>query len=211
MKINNSEVRSHLSLKVDSQNIFFTADLHFGHKNVIKFDNRPFESIEEMNETIIENWNNKVPKDGIVFFLGDLSFISLKQTEALFSRLNGTIHIINGNHDSWKVISKLGIASIQNMLELKVLDSDVTNDRFNGYQPITLCHYPIMVWDKHHAGAWHLHGHCHHNLSNTETGLTYYLRKVIDVGTNGHNFTPLSYQEVKGIMKDREIELLDHL
>jgi calcineurin-like phosphoesterase family protein len=211
MNITGTNINSYLTLNVDSQNIFFTSDLHLGHANVIKFDGRPFESVEEMNETIIENWNNKVPKNGIVFFLGDLSFKSAKQTEELFSKLNGTIHIINGNHDRWKVIKGLNIASIQNMLEIKVLDSDVEEKRFNGRQPITLCHYPVLVWDKHHAGAWHLHGHCHQNLIKNGLHDNYYKRRVIDVGTNGHNYTPLSYQDIKDIMIEKEITLIDHI
>jgi calcineurin-like phosphoesterase family protein len=211
LKINNSEIPSYLTMKLDSQNIFFTSDTHFFHSNVIKFDNRPFNDVEEMNETIIENWNNKVPKDGVVFFLGDLSFKSFKQTEEIFSKLNGTIHVINGNHDRWKVVKNLNIASIQNMLEIKVLDSSVENHRFDGRQPISLCHYPLLVWDKHHAGSWHLHGHCHHNLVNNGQHTEYYKRKVIDVGTNGHNYTPLSYDDVKNIMNNKDIKLIDHL
>lgn len=205
-------MNSFLELKLDTQNIFFTSDLHFGHSNVINFDNRPFDDVDTMNDTIIKNWNDKIPKDGIVFFMGDFSFKSLKQTQKIFEQLNGQIHWINGNHDRWKVISKIeGIKSIQNMLDLKVLDSDVVDTRFNGRQSITLCHYPILVWDKHHHGAWHLHGHCHQNLVDTEFGNKYYQRKVIDVGTNGHNYTPLSYKDIKDIMNNKTVDLIDQI
>ena len=203
---------SFLDMYLDTQNVFFTSDTHIGHSNVIKFDNRPFADVEEMNETIVKNWNNKIPKDGIVFFMGDFSFKSLKQTKEIFDQLNGQIHWINGNHDTWKVISKLDkVKSIQNMLDLKIADKDVVNKRFKGRQQITLCHYPIVVWDKHHHGAWHLHGHCHHNLTKTAFGEIFYKRKVIDVGTNGHEHTPLSYQDVKDIMNQKTIDLIDQI
>ena len=70
MKIANSDIISHVSLKLDTQDVFFVSDTHLGHANVIKFDGRPFSSVEEMNKAIIDNWNNKVSKNSTVFFLG---------------------------------------------------------------------------------------------------------------------------------------------
>ena len=202
MKIQNSYIKSYLTLNVDSQDIFFTSDLHLGHFNVIKYDNRPFNSVEEMNETIVNNWNSKISKKSIVFFLGDLSFLSSNETKKIFDRLNGVVHVINGNHDRFNVVSKLNIASIQNMLEINVLDEDVANTK--NRQTITLCHYPLLVWNKSHHSSWHLHGHCHQSLVNTEQGIEYYKRKVIDVGVNGHGYMPLSYQEIKKIMMQKK-------
>ena len=57
---------------MERQKIFFTSDLHFGHENVLRFDNRPFETVEEMDEELINRWNDKVGKGDLVYVLGDL-------------------------------------------------------------------------------------------------------------------------------------------
>ena len=77
---------------------YYIGDLHFGHKKVLEFDNRPFETFEEMNETIIENWNNVVTKNDDVYILGDM-FWKNDLAEDIMSRLNGNKYLILGNHD----------------------------------------------------------------------------------------------------------------
>ena len=88
-----------ISLNTKEQNIFFTSDTHFWHNNVIKFCNRPFSSIEEMNDTIIENWNRVVDKNDIVIHLGDFCFCGSDKFKELVEKLNGRIYLILGNHD----------------------------------------------------------------------------------------------------------------
>lgn len=80
-------------------NIFFTADLHLNHHNIIKYCGRPFKDVLEMNETLISNWNNVVPTDGTVYVLGDVAFGPKEQFAGLISRLNGNKILIIGNHD----------------------------------------------------------------------------------------------------------------
>ena len=92
-----------ISFDTQEQNIFFTSDTHFWHDNIIKFCNRPFNSIEEMNDTIIENWNKVVGKNDIVFHLGDFCFCGSDKFKDIIERLNGYIYLILGNHD-WKTI-----------------------------------------------------------------------------------------------------------
>lgn len=82
-----------------SDKLFFTSDTHFCHSKIIEFANRPFTSVQEMNEVLVWNWNEVVPKDGIVFHLGDLCFGTSEQWLQILSRLNGNIHLILGNHD----------------------------------------------------------------------------------------------------------------
>ena len=81
------------------QNVFFTSDTHFWHENIIKFCNRPFGSIEEMNNTIIENWNKVVGENDIVFHLGDFCFCGSDKFKEIIENLNGRIYLILGNHD----------------------------------------------------------------------------------------------------------------
>ena len=80
-------------------NIFFTADHHFGHANIIKFTERPFTSLEEMNEELIKRWNEKVSTKDEVYHLGDLSLGNADFTKEVLDRLNGKIYLIKGNHD----------------------------------------------------------------------------------------------------------------
>lgn len=183
-------------MKFEKQNIFFISDLHLGHSNIIKYDERPFIDIDEMNEKIIENWNNKVGEDDIVFNLGDVSFYS----NELIYQLNGIQYLIKGNHDRVDGLRKMNhFEDIFDYKEIYVKDSDGYQD----YQMMVLFHYPIYSWNKSGKGSWHLHGHCHQNLVGTDFGNEFYQRKVIDVGCNGYNYEPLSYSEVKEIMKQK--------
>lgn len=88
-------------LKLDSgkQNIFFTSDLHFCHSNILKFCSRPFNSIEEMDEALIANWNSVVRENDIVFDLGDFAFAPNWRWKEILERLNGVHYLIMGNHD----------------------------------------------------------------------------------------------------------------
>ncbi len=79
--------------------IFFTSDHHFGHKGIIKNAKRPFRSVEEMNETMILRWNEKVKKNDIVYHLGDIGLMASRKPIEILERLNGKIHLIKGNHD----------------------------------------------------------------------------------------------------------------
>lgn len=195
-------------VKIDHQNIFFTSDFHLGHKNVIKFDNRPFENVRIMTDTIIENWNSVVNDESIVYFLGDLFFRgSQKRLKEIVHSLKGEIRVILGNHDRLSKLASLErFSDIQTYQRISVKDSDGRG----GNQDIIVAHYPILSWDKYHFGSWHIHGHCHMNLTKTQTGEEYYRRKVIDVGCNGWNYTPVSYEKVKEIMNTKECITIDH-
>ena len=92
------------TIKLDPDKLFFTSDTHFGHKNIIKYCNRPFKTVEEMNEALIENWNKVVPKDGVVVHCGDFTYPFkdsniIDQYQKYFSQLKGSIILVRGNHD----------------------------------------------------------------------------------------------------------------
>lgn len=192
-----------MRLKLEHQNIWFTSDYHFSHANVIKYDKRPFTSVEEMDEALIDGWNAKVKDTDIVFYLGDLSFDrDFGRTQAIAKQLKGKIHFILGNHDDERVIRKLGVfETVNDYINLSVKDLD--NPR--KYQDIMMFHYPILSWDKRHHGAIHLHGHEHGSLVNNSEYEWYYKFKVLDIGCNMHNYEPVSYHEIKEIMKTKKI------
>ncbi len=164
---------------------WFTADFHFGHYNIIKFCNRPFETVRDMNETLIANYNSKVGKYDHVWIIGDFCFGSKNVSQEIFNRLNGVKHLVTGNHD--KTSLKLaGWASTSDYKELKL-----------GKQNIVMFHYAMRVWNKSHYGTWQLYGHSHGNLPDDPNAL------AIDVGVDCHNYYPLSVEEISDIMSKK--------
>ena len=178
----------------DTSNLFFSADPHFFHANMLKYG-RPWDTVEEMNETIITNWNNKVPKDAIVFLVGDFAMASKTKTHETLSKLNGKFYYIFGNHDTNKYFDHEKIIKSGNYCELKI------GDIF-----IVLSHFPFEVWNKRQYQSWHIHGHCHGSLV-----LANDTQKRMDVGIDCHkNFEPFSFDEVEEFMKDRYNVKKDH-
>lgn len=94
--------------------VFVTADLHFSHSNVITYEDRPFNSVEEMNKAIIKNWNSVVKNGDAVYVLGDVAFCNKEETKGLIGKLNGDKFLILGNHDKhrglkyWSEVGFLG-------------------------------------------------------------------------------------------------------
>lgn len=177
--------------------IFFYSDSHFAHSNIIRFSNRPFSSIEEHDEALIERWNSVVTDKDEVYHLGDVAFWkdNYKPTEYI-KQLKGRKHLILGNHDKLKPFEylKMGFTSVNTYLEIKY------NKR-----KVVLCHYPILSWNGMHRGTWHLHGHCHSTINHLNEGLT-----RIDVGVDNFNFYPVSFEEIEVIFKDRVAPIVDH-
>lgn len=172
--------------------IFFTSDLHIFHRNIITFCNRPFSSVEEMNEKLIDNWNSVVKHGDIIYNLGDFSFGDQKETESVLSKLNGQHHLIIGNHDQLIVKNKSHFlkwfASIESYKEIKW-----------NKQLICLFHYGQRVWNKSHFNSFHLYGHSHSKLEPFNTS--------VDVGvdstwiTGKAEYRPFSFDEIFEFMK----------
>lgn len=174
------------------QNIWFFSDPHYFHKNVIKFCNRPFLSVEQMNYTMLERYNEKVKPQDIVYFLGDFSFGTVEQTEEILKQLNGNIHFCRGNHD--RPLNNLHkyFVSVFDLKTISIKDDDA----INGIQHIQLCHYPLLSFDRQHYGSWMLHGHQHNNIPFDP------LVRRVDVGVDKWNFYPVSYEEIKMYIKE---------
>ena len=132
---------------------YFISDLHFGHKNCLAYDNRPFKNIDEHDKAIIERWNNAVGIDDAVWILGDISWYNATKTIKIFKQLNGIKHLCRGNHDS-KLLRNRQIQ------ELFVEICDYKELQLGQYG-IVLCHYPIPCYNNHYYGWYHLYGHVH--------------------------------------------------
>ena len=135
---------------------YYISDTHFGHANIIRLANRPYESIEHMDEDLIAKWNSRVGNGDLVYHLGDFAFRDVKQYR---ERLNGQIILIRGNHD--KRLTK----QQEECLFVKVCDYKKVKD---GVQTLILFHYPIWSWDGLYKGYTHLHGHIHEKSIRTE-------------------------------------------
>lgn len=140
---------------------YYISDLHFGHHNILAFDEsegaRHFDSIEEHDNFIIDNWNSRVKKGDHVYVLGDISFAKPEETLRLLSRLNGQIHLIMGNHDK-KRLNKA-------IMSRFVTVSDYKEIKDNG-RSVILSHYPIFAFNKQFRGAIHLYGHTHNTFQH---------------------------------------------
>lgn len=167
--------------------IWFTADQHFGHANIIKFCNRPFADIDEMDATLIANWNKVVKPGDTVFHLGDFTLGDQAVAHGYFIQLNGNIHILSNpwHHDKRWINQYPGMYTRTG--DIEILPALVVAEMPHGEghpHAITLCHYPFAEWDRKHYGAWCLHGHSH----GKHKGEGY----IFDVGVDNTNYYPIN-------------------
>lgn len=188
-----------MNFNFKGEKLFFTADSHFNHTNIIKFCNRPFKSVEQMNETLITNWNSVVSEDDIVFHLGDFCLGGAAEWTKLLDRLNGKIYLILGNHD----LKNFRQGFIQRF-EHVALQMFIMVDK----QKMYLCHYPFLCFEGGYKDVWQLFGHVHTRENNTGIDaerLRYLYPTQYDVGVDNNDFKPVSFNEVKEII-DRQVE-----
>lgn len=181
--------------KFDPDNIWFTSDLHIGHKNIIGYSHRPFSDVEEMNETIIDNWNKTVPENGIVFDLGDLAIGGSQVWNNALSRLHGKHYLIMGNHDMKNY--REGYAKYFELVtqQMYIQVDDVS---------IYLNHFPFLCFGgayREQHNVWQCFGHVHSGQYST-SGKDIQRCRILfptqyDVGVDNNNFTPVSFYEVK--------------
>ena len=166
--------------------IYFTADLHLGHANIIKLCNRPFGDVDQMNETLINNWNARVQQQDEIYILGDFTMQPLEKASGYLSRLNGRKYFIRGNHDGFLHQLSSGSNGIEWVKDYHVLKHEG--------RKIILFHYPIYEWDGYYRNTIHLFGHVH-DKAITDT-ITAARGLAFCVGVDCHNFAPVSLQEV---------------
>lgn len=160
---------------------YFVSDLHFHHKNIIKFTNRPW-TFDEQTEELIRRWNAQVRPGDSVYHLGDFTFAGSKKIDEVWNiikRLNGKKHFIFGNHDSrslWELIEcKAWEENKQNEV---VILGDYHEMKINK-QTIILSHYPFRTWNKKPYGSFMLFGHVHGDLHIPD-------ERTMDVGIDNH-------------------------
>ena len=132
--------------------IRYIADLHFDDENIIAYDNRPFSSVTEMNETMIERWNRVVHSNDLTWILGDFCTGGKENWASVLDRLNGRKALIIGNHDA-----RAAVEQLRDRFEDAADYREITD----GERRVVLCHYPIPNFRDHYFSWVHLYGHVH--------------------------------------------------
>ena len=191
-----------MKIKLNRQgfNVWFASDFHYSHKNIVKklsnWDNlntcRDFDSIEDMDNTIIKNLNDKIGMQDYLFILGDLSF-SVSGVQEFVKRLNcKNLYLLYGNHDKpirtnkhlqghFRGISDVGMVIVDN-------------------QRIFMSHYAHRVWPhSHQLNTYHLYGHSHGNLPELDNQYS------MDVGIDTNDFKPYSFDDIVEHMNQKKV------
>ena len=162
--------------------IFFTADLHFGHTNIIKHCNRPFATADEMDAALTHNWNTTVGQKDEVYILGDFTMRHAAEAHRYLTPLNGRKYLVRGNHDRFLKNFTPYMDDFEWVKDYHVLIIEGRR--------IVLFHFPILVWDQSHRNSVHLFGHVHNKPMPAGRGAAF------NVGVDVNNFAPVSLDEI---------------
>jgi calcineurin-like phosphoesterase family protein len=196
------------------QQLFFISDTHYSHSNICSATTnwsvnegyaRTFDSLQDMNQRLVDNINNMVGENDILIHLGDWSFGGFDKIEEFRSQINcKNIHLVLGNHDHHIERNKEGIqrlfSSVQQYLRLEVRRP---NGKLVEKFSFVCMHYPIASWHDMNQGVIHLHGHVH-----LPSELRISEGKAMDVGVDGNRLDPISMDDVLDIMEIQPIKKL---
>lgn len=155
---------------------FFTADQHYNHKRISEYCNRPFQTVQEMDNELIRRHNEVVKKEDTVIHAGDFAFVNATyKAMEYFNQLNGKHIYLKGSHDKW--IPQFALQIFEKMIER---------------QYVVVCHYCMKTWLRSHYNSWQLYGHSHGRLQPTG--------KQWDIGVDNNDFYPVSFNQLKDIM-----------
>ena len=181
----------------DPDKLFLTSDSHLGHFNICKYCHRPFQSRSEMDQTLIKNWNEVVPEDGIVVHCGDFMLPhneDIKEYNKYLNQLHGRVLLLRGNHD---------LASLDWVSDKLIAVRDQAMIVVDGVK-IFAQHYPCAAFN----GDYHVYGHIHTLADGTCYGIdgdvTKMMRKnTYDVGVDQNGYTPVSYWQLCDIFRKK--------
>ena len=166
---------------------WFVSDTHFGHKNIMLHDHRPFSDVEEMWAAMKQLWNGRVAKNDDVWILGDFCFRSAKDPVTYLRELKGKKHLIIGNHDKELLKDEAAMKYFETVDDYRKIHD-------NG-NTIILCHYPLAEWDGYFRGSWHIYGHIHGSTNDA-----YHFMKdrerALNAGCMINSYTPASLNEL---------------
>ena len=182
-----------------TQRTFFTSDIHLGHANIIKYSNRPFANVAEMDEAMLKTINETVGPRDFLYILGDVSFAKPEYTKQMIKRMNGIKILVWGNHDQ-VIRSNSEIRDLFHETHELLDRTFVVNEKRT---KIVMCHYAMKVWNKSHHGTLHLYGHSHGTMPDDGS-------RSMDVGMDAVGMRPISLEEVVARLGERPIPGVDH-
>lgn len=156
---------------------FVTSDHHFGHEQIIGYENRPFSDANRMNEALIDIWNSAVGKNDLVIHLGDFSFLPKELTESIVSRLNGRKMIILGNHDRGRSVTWWREVGFHEVYEYPII--------YDGFY--ILSHEPVYVSEN--MPYVNVHGHTHSKCTDHP--------QIINVSVEVTDYKPVLWDSIK--------------
>lgn len=191
---------------VNTDKIAISSDWHMFHENIIKYCNRPFQNVEEMNREIIRGVHKKLPEGGTLYFVGDFAMGGIANAIKARQMINEKIDIVFliGNHESHyakKEEFRNLFKSVQDYLKISI----------NKQQAI-LFHYKLQVWDGQQYGAYHCFAHSHNGIPDNPN------ERSLDIGIDSYfakfgRFEPFLWKEVVEWMDKKKswgVEVCDH-
>lgn len=167
--------------------IFYTADLHLSHSNIMRFSSRPFESVKEMNETLVNNWNSVVSAEDDVYIIGDVLFKMSIHPEAYLEKMKGRKHLIIGNHDRQHLSKDIFTSQFETIDHYLVISDEG--------RKVVLFHYPILEWDGYFRGSYHIYGHIH-NSENIANKVMKKIPNAFNAGVDVNDYTPQTLSQL---------------
>lgn len=169
--------------------IYYIGDMHLGHKNVIKHDGRPFDSVDEMDAALISNWNRVVKDEDEVYIIGDFIYRSGYTGEYYLKQLKGHKHLIVGNHDS-KLLKDVKACSYFESVEWLGYVKD-------GDRDVVMCHFPIAEWSgkRRRVSSYHVFSHIHNRQDDSYEYMKS-LKNALNAGCMLNDFKPVTLDEL---------------
>ena len=165
----------------------YISDLHFGHKDIINFDHRPFRDVDEMDHCLIKLWNSRVQKSDDVYIVGDFACDNEKPEQWYLRQLKGNKHLIIGNHDDKLLKNDEAMSYFKSTDSLLYLtDQD---------RKIVLCHYPMTEWRESSCGSYLVYGHIHSKKDEMFDLIKTY-KNTLNASACINNYTPGSINEL---------------
>lgn len=194
--------------------LYFTSDWHVGHQNCLKFDERPFENLDEMHKALIKNFNYYVPKHGVTYFLGDMGFGPSDLLGNIVRQLNGTKVLVRGNHDrKMDAMYNAGFDVVVEKAQITIGNDIITMTHcplhgvFREDTTSMRSHTPGENWhreaDHLHKytiedfGQFHLHGHIHSRKNKTLSSKIDKTGRQLDVGVTAWGYKPVTLSDVQ--------------
>ena len=201
--VQNKNDKDMFTLKVEDTNkLYFCSDSHYNHFNITKYCQRPFDSRQQMNDTLIANWNSVVPEDGIVVHCGDFMLPHKNgdiEYKKIWDKLNfKTLILCRGNHD--RIECGTYVYDDKTVIVVDIAMLEIDNIK------IMACHYPMLAYPADYQVFGHIHtlnnGTCN---SGVDSDVNYRLRNTqYDVGVDQNGYTPVSYNQLMDIFRDKE-------